>query len=445
MLTNEVQQLLVAYVDGELSARQHEAASRLLQKSAEARDFVRQLEEDAGALRRLPRRQLGAEFPHRILDAIGERRRGEVRNEWADIARQQAPLTAHQSPLTSRRRYLAWAVAAAVLMLLGGGTLYYVHTRSEYQQLPFAKNNSNRLKKPADDESAPKNQDSSATKAEDSSQSPFPPPPDLKKDDKPIVAENQPILEFTSEAEVTLQTEPASRFEVFKELEHAIKLDLRDLDQPRGQELFKQTLRYDKTFHLDLTCPVTAQGLDQLQAIFQKQGVQVLIEKAALARSKKGLKTHYAIYTEDLIPEELIAILQALRKEEKKADPKQRFNKIVINHLTPANRKEICTLLGVDPRTMAAKPKGPLGVDLTQPLSKKTEVQVADSLAGKGTPRPEPGKPVVPKGPDRLALVLSYNPVRVSPTSSKEIKQFLATRPGQRPGALQILLVLRGS
>jgi len=70
---------------------------------------------------------------------------------------------------------------------------------------------------------------------------------------------------------------------------------------------------------------------------------------------------------------------------------------------------------------------------------------VADALAGKGTPRPEPGKAPSPKAPDRLALVLSYNPVRAAPTSSKEIKQFLATRPGQRPGAVQVLLVLRGS
>jgi hypothetical protein len=86
-----------------------------------------------------------------------------------------------------------------------------------------------------------------------------------------------------------------------------------------------------------------------------------------------------------------------------------------------------------------------LGVDITQPLSKKTEQQLADSLAGKGVPRPEPGKATAPKGPDRVAIILSYNPVRISPSSSKEVKQFLATRPSQRPGAVQILLVLRGN
>jgi hypothetical protein len=175
--------------------------------------------------------------------------------------------------------------------------------------------------------------------------------------------------------------------------------------------------------------------------------VKVVIDRAALARWKKSLKTHYAFYMEDLTPEELSRLLQDLGAEDKKVDPKQRFNKIIINHLTPADRKELCSLLGVDPKALPAKggqQKGPLGVDLTKPLSKKTEEQVADALAGKGPPRPQPGKEPAAKTPDRLALVLSYNPVRAAPSSSKEIKQFLTSRPGQRPGAVQVLLVLRG-
>ncbi len=139
----------------------------------------------------------------------------------------------------------------------------------------------------------------------------------------------------------------------------------------------------------------------------------------------------------------MAGILLALGDDDKKAEAKQRFNKIVINHLTPANRGELCTLLGVDPRATPSKPKGPLGVDITQPLSKKTEEQVADALAGKGPPRPQNGKATAPKAPDRLALVLSYNPVRISPAGSKEIKLFLAGHTAPRPGTIQILLVLR--
>ena len=74
MLSDQVRQLLATYVDGELPARQRDMASRLLEQSAEAREFVRQLEADAAALRRLPRRQLGPEFPQKVLSVIDDRR-----------------------------------------------------------------------------------------------------------------------------------------------------------------------------------------------------------------------------------------------------------------------------------------------------------------------------------------------------------------------------------
>ncbi len=40
MLSDRMRQLLTAYVDGELTDRQREAATRLLEQSAEARVFV---------------------------------------------------------------------------------------------------------------------------------------------------------------------------------------------------------------------------------------------------------------------------------------------------------------------------------------------------------------------------------------------------------------------
>ena len=438
MLSDQVRQLLATYVDGELPARQRDAASRLLEQSAEAREFVRQLEADAAALRRLPRRQLGPEFPQKVLSVIDDRRLHGARR--AKLAR---------SPV-----YPAWigvAAAAAVLFVVGvGATLYFYSLPEHKQKVAVARNDTNQSAKTSDLRTPRKEKENSPAPTKEKS---APPESSAAKDvaengDKSIPAANQPVLEFTADANVAMETAPTRRLEVFKELEQvelALSLTLRDLDQPRLQERLRETLKDDKAFHLDLTCPSTAKGLGRLQAVFQAKGVKLLIDKAALTRWQKGLKTHYALYSEDVTPEELTAILQTLGADDKKADPKQRFNKIIINHLTPANRGEICTLLGVDPRNMAAKPKGPLGVDITQPLSKKTEEQLADSLAGKGTPRPEPGKAAAPKGPDRVALILSYNPVRISPASSKEVKQFLSTRPGQRPGALQILLVLRGS
>jgi hypothetical protein len=435
MLSDQVRQLLAAYVDGDLPAEQRQSALRLLEKSAEAQEFVYQLQADAAALRRLPRRQLGPEFAEKVLAMIEE--------SWIVDPRHRGPIRTSVYPA-----WIGLGVAASVLLVVGVYAAVHFYILPQEEKRAVVVKSLIQPARPSD--TVPKQKDSSPVLAKEKPAQPDSGFPKIEENaQEPVAAAKPTVLEFTAEADIAIATEPTRRFEVFKELDQAggfsLKLTLRELDQPLFQERLKETLKDDKAFHLDLTCPSTAKGLDRLQTVFQAKGVKLLIDKAALTRWKKGLKTHYALYSEDLTPEELTDILQALGADDKKASPEQRFNKVVINHLGSANRSEICTLLGVDPRTVTAKPKGPLGVDLTQPLSKKTEEQLADSLAGKRTPRPEPGKAAVPKGPDRLALVLSYNPVRVSPASSKEIKQFLATRPGQRPGDVQILLVLRGS
>ena len=440
MISDRMRQLLTAYVDGELSARQREAATRLLEQSAEAREFVRNLEADAAALRRLPRRQLAPDFSEKVLGAIGDRRtRG---SRYARLAR---------TPV-----YPSWiglAAAASVLFVVGvGSTLYFYVLPARQDKVAVAKNDNFRPENQPQPTTDAQRKSSVQSSPENPPSAPTSNPPDsIAKDNQPANEKDRPILEFTPDADLTLDVSPMPRLEVFNELVQvklALNLTLADLDQPRLQERLRDKLKEDNAFQLDLSCPANGKGLDRLEAVFQAKGVKTLIDKAAFTRWQKGLKTHYAFYSEDLSPEDLTGILQALGADDKKTDPKQRFNKIVINHLTPANRGELCTLLGIDPRatpTKAAKQKGPLGVDITKPLSKKTEEQVADALAGKGTARPQPGKAAAAKAPDHLALVLSYNPVRISPAGSKEIKQFLASRPdSQRPGTVQILLVLRG-
>jgi anti-sigma factor RsiW len=136
MISDQMRQLLAAYVDGELPARQREAATRLLEQSAEAREFVRHLEADAAALRRLPRRQLAPDFSEKVLGAIGDRRPHGFRH--ARLAR--APV------------YPAWigvAAAASVLFVLGvGSTLYFYALPARQDKVVIAKNDGLRLDNP---------------------------------------------------------------------------------------------------------------------------------------------------------------------------------------------------------------------------------------------------------------------------------------------------------
>src|SRR5260370_12771467 len=74
MLTESCRELLTAYVDGELTPRQHKAVLRLLQQSAEARDLLRQMQRDSEALRQLPTPRLEHDLSAPVGQIIADRR-----------------------------------------------------------------------------------------------------------------------------------------------------------------------------------------------------------------------------------------------------------------------------------------------------------------------------------------------------------------------------------
>src|SRR5438270_13604626 len=104
MLSDRVCQLLTAYIDGELSPRQRQVIERLLERSAEARAMLQQLQEGAGILRALPRRAPGRDLAGPVLRSIAERRLHPAR----------------RAALSAQPAVPAWtglAVAAAVLLV----------------------------------------------------------------------------------------------------------------------------------------------------------------------------------------------------------------------------------------------------------------------------------------------------------------------------------------
>jgi hypothetical protein len=174
----------------------------------------------------------------------------------------------------------------------------------------------------------------------------------------------------------------------------------------------------------------------------------LLIDQDAQRRLNNRLaRTHYVLYTENVTPVELARALEQLTPDAKKGEVKRKadgpFEHVVVNAMTAADHKELSQFLGVNPTQLQpGKPKSPLDVNLRKPLAEKTADQVVKSLKGEGTPRPQPGNPVV-AGPERLAIVLAYNPVRPRPNLSAEVKRFLEGRKELRQGTLQTLLVLR--
>lgn len=437
MMPDRYYLLLTAYVDGELSARQRKAVARLLHRSAEARALLRQLQQDAEALRRLPRRRLDPDFPSRVVQAIRDR----------DVKLRR------RLEQTSPQPYPVWvglALAASVLFLVGFGSYFYF-SATQPGRAPQAVAARNAAAQPAGEPSkaapGPVEPDPVAPPTE-GPKSPEPPPaapaaeaPREKPgpDRAPATAEPNP--------ETTL-TLPVPEKEMFQPRRANVALPLifqfGELDPAR----LRQELHKDSGFRLEMPCRESALAFEHLRAAFKARGVGLLLDQVAQARLRQPrLKTNFVLYAEDLLPDELAAILQKASSEDRKAAAKHKtepeFDGFVVTPMGEDDRKELSKLLGVEPRQMQTPHAGaPLGLDPKKPLSEVTAEQVAQALAGQGgTSRSEASKPAA-KAPEHLALVLPYNPVGPRP-GSPEVKRFLDSRKPPRTGTVQVLLVLR--
>jgi hypothetical protein len=227
----------------------------------------------------------------------------------------------------------------------------------------------------------------------------------------------------------------------------ALTLGMRDLDQEKVKQHLRKELQRESAYRLELFCLANGKALDRLQAAFKAHGVRLVIDPEVHALKNRKVRTDYALYTEGLTADDLARVLERLGKEDKQAEARRRgdgqFDKVLVFPLTPASRKELTSLLGVDPLVAPARPQTPLGVDIHKPIASGTAAQVSQALEGQGPPRPEPGKPAAVRAPERLAVVLHYNPTRSRPTPSRELKQFLDSRKDRPSAAVPTFLVLR--
>jgi hypothetical protein len=232
-----------------------------------------------------------------------------------------------------------------------------------------------------------------------------------------------------------------------------IPFKLRELGEEATRKRLLAELQKDSAFRVELPCDNGTRAFERLQTVFKARHVTLTIDATAQRRlAHPQWKTNYVLLAEDLTPDELAALLQPLTADDKNGGKPAEgpFDSLVLTRMTERDHKELASLLGVEP-AQAAPPKaaGPLGADPHKSPADGTLDQLTAALAGQGgtPPRPEPGKSPGVKPADKPAehtlLVMPYNPVRPKP-DSEEVRRFLAERKPIRPGALQVLLVLRG-
>ena len=442
MLLDRYRQLLTAYVDGELSSRQRRHVARLLHRSPEARQLLQQLQQDAHALRHLPRPHLATDFTGRVLRTIGERRLSPGQRRIAKVS----VGSIWMGPLAS------YAAAAAVLLVLGAASyLYFAASLTQPTKPETART---QVESPATS-SRPDPTDSALAKEERtptvSRETPRTkndsPPAVVKKDEdkpKPNVPDKAPAPP-KEETALTAGLEMFQLDSVPDTLPVVVKVG--DLDQETRHKSFLAELDKDSNFRIELPCNHGTKAFERVRQAARTIHLGLIVEKQAQERIKSKWRTNYVLYIENVTPEELTRFVQQIGVADRKISSgkpaEAQIDRLVLTRMTAQQRKELSTLLGIDPTTTAPAATGPLGTDPRKPLSDLTAQQLGQALAGQGgTPRPEAGKPAV-KPPEHFALVLAYNPVRPAP-GSEEIKRFLESRKPARSGTIRVLLVLRG-
>ncbi|MSU76960.1 MAG: hypothetical protein EXS16_02580 [Gemmataceae bacterium] len=379
MLSDQVLQLLTAFVDGELNPRQREEVLRLLNKSSEARELVRQLQENANKLKQLPRRKVEPSLVEDVLRSIAEAK--------------AIPAAASAKPKRAGRRWMPFLTASLAASIIIGvlGTFYYQSMTDDKGDvnLPIAKG-----------------------KIE-------------KKPEAKVLPEKKP------ETKPTLETPPKKATPnpllanlidgTFRDFGAPIPVDrpflaqFRDLQKEgtaSGQLAYE--LDRSKAVQLDITVKNNAFAMDRLRAVLLERGVLLVSDPTASKklRDKNQAKVEYLVFAENLTSDELAKIMGELsqtvvvgQKSTERQEPSP-YQKVAVSKLAGDDRQKVAKLLGVEAAMLEPK----------------------DGKLVKPTPTPKI---------ERQAVLLPANP---SAGMSNEVRQFAAGRQLPRPGTLQVLI-----
>lgn len=409
MFSDDLSQLLSAYVDGELTARQQEAILKLLRKSATARSMLQQMQADAARLRSLPRHEPANDFAKSILAALSA----------TPSPRRVAARPAAERSLSP---WIGLPAAAAVLLAVFFGSYRYFSVEREAlppsQPVAAAAKDSERVAS-ADTLVNPSVADNKIGNAP-ATDLPERSPPDRNAAKAPALkaaapaSATQPRIPPKKELDGVFTT-PAAKQEMFELVDptNSLALSVRELAQKSMQQRLRAAFKPGEAYRLELTGSANAKAVEALTKAIQSQGMLVLVDDAALQRAKHPKwMTDYAVLAEDVTPDELVNLFTRLGRAERDADVKRadaaRFHDLVVLPLSAEDNKEAGKLLGIE-SSLLTVPNKSAGVAVSSPQ----------------------------------ALLFVYNPPRSQPSSSKEIKRFLEARTQKRPGAVHILLVMR--
>ncbi len=319
MLSDQVTQLLTAFVDGELSQRQRKAVMRVLHKSSEAREVLRHLQENAHKIKQLPRRKVEPSLVDAVMQVIAEQKAQPKQPAVPSIVR--------------RRRWLPYVSAAMAASLLIG--VVSIFAWKAFKDREETKGEGTLVKK--------------TDRTPERKSTPEPEPAPTRSN--PLLGQ---IVEGTFAGAAKLPA-PA-----------ALTLPFAQLQPEKGAKLadLARAIDRNRAVELDITVKNNVTAMDRLKDALKYRGITLVTDKSA-AKSLAGksqAKVEYLVYAENLSADELTKLMAELsqsyvvgqtKNQRTEASP---YKKVTVAPIAPDEKQKVAKLLGVDPATM--EPKG---------------------------------------------------------------------------------------
>ncbi len=441
-MSNRIDRWLTAYVDGELTPDEARTVADLLREHPGLEIMLRRMEEDSARLKGLSRQSLAADFSDAVLAEIGRRNLG-IRHRRPLIVRYLAPL----------------AAAAAILIALG---LLGRHLLNNHGGKPELARTQEENRQPVDGEKVavipgPRLEPSEAwdrivagLPSMEAAMQTIAPYRDMlaelgdvfRVQSAQIAAAVRTTPEDAEAAESPFATPsiltfpPAGKTDVFKTIQVRLPLflDVRSLDSNKLLE----RLREESVHHLDLPCVESWKALERFQNAGRVAGVKVVLDAEAARRLNGKLPAMYLVYLENVAPETVGKLMQALQAEDSAAERRQKgdaqFRSLMVQSLDEDGRKRLAETLGVQP----AKPAvgAPAAVDPGKPISNETLKSLQKAASGRPNGKPSEAT--------AQAIVVVWHP-RLRSTLSKEVRDLLDDKKPAQADGINVVFLFRPS
>ena len=425
--------LLTAFVDGELPSSMQNEVNELLQNSAEAREFLRLLKQDALMIRNQVPMECSYELTQKILNNIKVRPLSRIAhlNKRDDLM---------------MRPWFSLVAVAAILAVTTFISFYAVNAFLAMQENEQAKGQLARSsnKNVENDKNAQANNSEAIEKAEQiamqEKQNLLPVPPGLNKENdksenmRSLIVQKKQSSDIASKGKELLAAPANETFNLIKvDVPLPWVLRKKDVDGEVTGRVLSKVISHDARLKIELICKDNTAAFAQLKMNLIKMGYFVNSDVSTLMRLKnKNDKSpvNYMIYLDNANVNDLAQLLgqekPTLAKDVAKATPASSFwEALVVSKLSLNDRKTMKSVLGFEPTE-----QGGSSLNATaKPAIESIEPAKGGSLQSL-------------KKNKSPALAVSFTATQ-NLVNSAEVRQYLETIKSNNQSGIKVLVVLR--